>query len=68
MQTLGLGKNPGHPKSTDPDGKIKQPYTQAQSSGGFLVVECEPAKEGSNQSLKFEFFDEKGISLYKCTK
>ena len=63
-----LGKNPGHPKSTDPDGKIKQPYTQAKASGGFLIVRCEPAKDDSAPNLKFEFFDEKGTPLYTCTK
>ena len=63
-----LGKDPGHPKSTDPNGKIKQPYTQAKSSGGFLIVRCEPAGDGSNASLKFDFFDEKGVLLYACKK
>ena len=67
-----LGKKPGHPDSTDPDGKIKQPYTQKKSSGGFMMVRCEPAKDdasdSSSPSLKFEFFDEKGAPLYDCTK
>ena len=63
-----LGKSPGHPASTDPEGKIEQPYTQQKSSGGFLIVRCEPAKDNANASLKFEFFDEKGESLYTCTK
>ena len=63
-----LGKSPGHPKSTDPESKIKQPYTQAKKSGGFLIVRCEPAKDDSKPNLKFEFFDEKGAPLYTCTK
>ena len=63
-----LGKSPGHPTSTDPDGRIKQPYTQAKASGGFLIVRCEPTKDESAPSLKFEFFDEKGTALYTCTK
>lgn len=63
-----LGKDPGHPASTDPTGQIKQPYTQAKSSGGFMIIRSEPARDGSRPSLKFEFFDEKGVPLYACTK
>ena len=63
-----LGKDPGHPASTDPNGKIKQPYTQAKASGGFLIVRCESAQDGSSPALKFEFFDEKGVLLHACTK
>ena len=63
-----LGKNPGHPSSTDPEGKIKQPYTQQKRSGGFLIVRCMPAKDNVAASLKFEFYDENGVLLYDCTK
>ena len=58
-----LGRDPGDPKSTDPDAKIKQLHSQTKASGGFLKVSV--AKDGS---IRFEFFDEHGESLYHTTK
>jgi len=52
-----LGRKPGGPDSTDPEGGIEQPYTQAKASGGFL----HPTDE-------FAFYDENGVMLYATTK
>ncbi|MBM79017.1 MAG: alkaline phosphatase [Planctomycetaceae bacterium] len=58
-----LGRNPGDPKSTDPNAKIRQLYTQKKASGGFLKVTV--AKDGG---IRFEFFDENGKNLYHTVK
>jgi len=58
-----LGRSPGDPESTDPDAEIKQLYTQATASGGFLRVAVE--RDGA---ATFGFFDEKGIPLYQTVK
>ena len=58
-----LGRNPGDPKSTDPDATIKQLHSQTQASGGFLKVMVH-----ENGSIRFEFFDENGKSLYHTVK
>jgi len=63
-----LGRNPGDPASTDPNGVIKQPYTQAESSGGFLMIRCESGGDAARARLGFQFFDEKGDVLYDCVK
>ena len=69
-----LGRDPGDPASTDPDALIKQPYTQAESSGGFLMIRCETAGTAGDvgnterATLKFEFFDEKGTLLHTSTR
>ncbi len=54
---------PGDPKSTDPDGKIKQPYVASKVTGGFLRIRTNSNKE--NGSLQFIFYDQKGTVLYK---
>lgn len=58
-----LGRDPGDPKSTDPGAKIRQLHSQTKASGGFLKVTV--AKDGS---IRFEFFDEHGKSLYHTVK
>ncbi len=58
-----LGRKPGQKKSTDPDGLIRQPYTQSEASGGFLRVAI--SAEGV---ANFEFYDEKGELLHRATK
>ncbi len=54
---------PGDPKSTDPKGKIKQPYVASKVSGGFLRIRTNSNKD--NGSLQFTFYDQKGKVLYK---
>ena len=58
-----LGPKPGSPKSTDPQGLIKQPYAQTEKSGGFLQVAVAPDK-----SAEFSFYDDHGALLYKTVK
>ena len=63
-----LGRKPGDPKSNDPDATIKQPYTQAEASGGFLHIQSQPAAAAAPATLSFSFFDENGILLYRNVK
>jgi len=58
-----LGRDPGDPKSTDPDAMIRQLHSQTKASGGFLKVTV-----GKDGSIRFEFFDEHGESLYQTVK
>lgn len=62
------GRKPGDPKSTDPDAKIKQVYSQETPSGGFLWIETGPATEDAPASLTFRFHDERGEVLYTHKK
>jgi len=61
-----LGRSPGDPKSTDPEGLIKQPYSQDPRSGGFLMIEVSGGYEDSN--LKFTWHDELGKVLHQTVK
>lgn len=63
-----LGRNPGDPKSTDPDALIVQPYTQDPASGGFLMLKVSPGKDDDPATLTFNYFDEKGELLNEHTK
>jgi alkaline phosphatase/alkaline phosphatase D len=67
-QNARLGRNPGDPKSTDPEGLIKQPYTQEKASGGFLKVGVNYSNKAKGASLNFVFYDEYGEELYSTTK
>jgi alkaline phosphatase/alkaline phosphatase D len=60
-----LGRKPGDPQSTDPDGLIRQAYCQDPASGGFLLVEVAPPNGLQPSSLRFEFMDENGKRLYE---
>jgi alkaline phosphatase/alkaline phosphatase D len=61
-----LGRKPGDPESTDPEGLIKQPYYQDPRSGGFLVIEVGNVRD--NPTLTFRWHDENGKVLHKHTK
>ncbi len=63
-----LGRKPGDPKSTDPEGLIKQAYSQDPRSGGFLLVKVTPAEKQKPATLSFLFHDEKGKILYQHDK
>ena len=63
-----LGRKPGDPKSNDPNATIKQPYTQAEASGGFLHIQSTPQNGKVPAKLAFSFFDEKGKLLYQNVK
>ncbi len=59
----------GDPKSTDPEGEIKQPYVQGtadQATGGFLLLNMNLIDD--QPSLDLTFFDEKGALLYEVEK
>ena len=62
-----LGRKPGDPESTDPDGLIKQPYYQTPKSGGFLMVEVKAEGE-SDAKLKVTWHDEHGETLHTTEK
>jgi alkaline phosphatase D len=61
-----LGRQPGDPKSTDPDGKIKQVYAQKAPSGGFLSISVN--REDKNAKLRFTYYDERGKQLHEVVK
>lgn len=63
-----LGREPGDPKSTDPDATIRQPYTQKKPSGGYLLIKVTPASESEPASLLFQFDDDLGDKLYEHRK
>jgi len=58
-----LGPKPGDPKSTDPQGLVKQLYAQTEKSGGFLQVRVTQEK-----TLEFSFHDDRGNVLHKVVK
>ena len=61
-----LGSFPGGADTTDPGGKIRQPYHSPEASGGFLLISVAP--EGIAARAKFRFYDETGKLLYEHTK
>ena len=63
-----LGRRPGDPESTDPQGKIVQLYTQDEASGGFLEITVRPGAAGAPATALFTFFDERGVQLYRTEK
>ena len=63
-----LGRKPGDPASTDPEGLIKQVYAQKVRSAGFLLVKADPASEEAPAKLTFVFHDENGKVLHEHTK
>jgi len=62
------GRQPGDPKSTDPEGLIKQVYSQQTPSGGYLLVESSPTSDDEPSTLTFRFHDEHGEVLYEHRK
>ncbi|QDU97828.1 alkaline phosphatase D family protein [Lignipirellula cremea] len=63
-----LGRKPGDPKSTDPQALIRQPYYQTPRSGGYLLVETEPAAGEQPAMLSFIWHDEHGKVLHTTVK
>lgn len=59
-----LGRLPGDPAGTDPQGLIQHLHVQKERSGGFLMVNCQPARGETPARLSFEFYDELGKPLY----
>ncbi|MEM7474578.1 MAG: alkaline phosphatase, partial [Planctomycetota bacterium] len=63
-----LGRLPGDPAGTDPEGKIRHLHTQTEPSGGFLMVSIKPTTAAAKATLTFSFYDEKGKLLYEESK
>jgi alkaline phosphatase/alkaline phosphatase D len=63
-----LGRNPGDPKSTDPNAEVHQFYTQKKRSGGFLKVTVGPDSDKSKGSAVFTFVSDDGKVLYETKK
>jgi len=63
-----LGRAPGDPRSTDPQARITQFYTDARPTGGYLLVEVTPTEQGEPARLRFSIQDEWGQELYSCIK
>lgn len=61
-----LGSFPGDPNTTDPEGKIQQPFHSPEASGGFLIISVAP--DGSSARAEFRFYDENGKLLYEHIK
>jgi len=62
------GPLPGDPESSDPEGRIRQPYIQVEESGGFLLVRVAPTGDGSLSTITFSWYDEHGEELYSTMK
>ena len=63
------GRLAGDPKSTDPEGMIKQFYIQGDresASGGFLLVTTK--RDGNIPIASFQYYDENGNILYETKK
>jgi alkaline phosphatase/alkaline phosphatase D len=63
-----LGRMPGDPAGTDPEGLIRHLHKQTQRSGGFLMISCTPASGEHHARLSFDFHDEHGKLLYRTIK
>ena len=62
-----IGYFPGDPKSSDPEGKVKQFYHYEEPTGGFLLMKIGQTGEGRTR-MDFTFYDEKGKLLYTHAK
>lgn len=63
-----LGRHPGDQESTDPSAIVKQFYTDAQPTGGYLLVEVTSAGPAQPPVLRFSIQNETGRELYTHTK
>jgi alkaline phosphatase D len=63
-----IGRAPGDPRSTDPDGLIKQPYIQPEAGGGFLRIKVASGADKGKAAITFEFYKRDGKLLYECRK
>lgn len=68
VENARLGRAPGDPKSTDPQALVKQPYTDARPTGGFLLVDLTPATTNHPATLRLSLRDEQGQELYGVVK
>ena len=61
------GIRPGTPKSTDPAGRIRQPFLYPKPTGGFLHVSCASVADGAAR-LNLAFHDDHGVASYQVEK
>ncbi len=57
------GERPGGPKTTDPQGLIKQPYIYDKPTGGFLNVTIE-----DDAKLTLRHYDDHGVKMNEVVK
>lgn len=67
-QNARLGRNPGDPASTDPEGLIRQPFSSPVASGGFLEVQVLPESAENPPQLIISFRNEQGAVLHRVKK
>lgn len=60
-----LGRAPGDPRSTDPQGLVTQLYTDQPASGGFLRVAVQPAAGRTGARIEFTHYDDRGQVVYR---
>lgn len=63
-----MGRAPGDPQSTDPRALVRQIYTDATPSGGFLRVAVQPAAAGQAARIEFTQHDDGGKVLHTHAK
>jgi alkaline phosphatase/alkaline phosphatase D len=63
-----MGRAPGDPESTDPEARVRQFYTDARPTGGYILLELLPAAGKQPVRLRFSVQDELGKELYSHTK
>lgn len=59
-----MGRKPGDPKSTDPDGLVTQHFTSRQRTGGFIMIGVKPGEGDAKATIGFEYYDDLGEQLY----
>jgi alkaline phosphatase/alkaline phosphatase D len=65
VENSRIGRAPGAPKSTDPDGEVTQYYTDKAPAGGFLRVRLTPAGLEKLATLELIHHDDSGKILYR---
>ncbi len=60
------GEKPGGPKTTDPEGKIRQPYLYPKPTGGFLHVAV--SEDQGAPRLRLRHYDDHGNVGYEVIK
>lgn len=63
-----LGSFPGTANSTDPEGKIQQPFHYSKPSGGFLHVRIQSDTTTHQPELTITFHNDEGQSLYSVKR